>query len=96
MDITGKRVILTGGASGIGASAVRGLVAAGARVVVLDIADEAAGAQNTSYAHCDVADRATVDAAFDEAVRTLGRLDALLHVAGYELTEPAEGIGDSG
>lgn len=106
MDIKGKRVILTGGASGIGASAVQGLAAAGVRLVVLDIADEAgqahvaaandaAGADTASYIHCDVADRTMVDKAFDEAVRVLGGLDTLLHIAGYELTDPAEDITDA-
>lgn len=106
MDIIGKRVIVTGGASGIGASAVRGLVAAGTRLVVLDISDEAAraniaaanaaaGAELATYLHCDVAQRGEVDAAIDSAVAALGGLDALMHVAGFELTEPAEEIGDA-
>lgn len=101
MDITGRRVIVTGGASGIGASAVRGLIGAGARIVVLDIADEAARAViagsggDAAYLHCDVSDRAQTDAAIDRAVASLGGLDVLLHVAGVELTAPAETIDDA-
>jgi 2-hydroxycyclohexanecarboxyl-CoA dehydrogenase len=52
------------------------------------------GLEPPHYLHCDVADRAMVDAAFDEAARLLGGLDTLLHIAGFELTEPAELIGD--
>ncbi|HSJ22158.1 MAG TPA: 3-hydroxybutyrate dehydrogenase [Nocardioidaceae bacterium] len=36
LDLTGKRAVVTGGASGIGAAAVRRLAAAGAHVVVCD------------------------------------------------------------
>ena len=41
MDIQAKRIIVTGSASGIGASAVKAFVAAGAQVVGLDVADTA-------------------------------------------------------
>lgn len=41
MNLDNKRVIVTGCASGIGASALKALVAAGARVVGMDVADAA-------------------------------------------------------
>jgi NAD(P)-dependent dehydrogenase (short-subunit alcohol dehydrogenase family) len=104
MDIDNKRVIVTGGASGIGASAVRAFVAAGARIASLDINDAAgqavvdvagkSGSRNARYYHCDVANRSSVEDAFARAVDGLGGLDALVHVAGFELTDPAETITD--
>ena len=68
MDLTGKRVIVTGGASGIAASAVRGLAAAGAAVASIDVSAEAgrlvaaqanaAGPGTASFHEASVADRA--------------------------------------
>lgn len=39
-DLSGKTVIITGGARGLGAEAARQAVAAGARVVLADVLDE--------------------------------------------------------
>ena len=41
MDIKDYRIIVTGGASGMGAATVRNYVAAGANVVSMDVAEEA-------------------------------------------------------
>ena len=92
MDLAGKRIIVTGSAQGIGASAVGAFVAAGAHVVAMDVNREAgeetvkqanaAGPGSAHFIACDVADRAAVDAAFDAAVAQLGGLDVLAHIAG--------------
>lgn len=102
MEIQGKRVIVTGVAGGIGASALRALVAAGGRVAGLDMADEAgrriaaeaseAGPGQASYFHCDIRDRREVDEVFSAAVTQLGGLDALVNIAGVERSTPAEAI----
>jgi 3-hydroxybutyrate dehydrogenase len=42
-DLTGKRAVVTGGASGIGAATARALAAVGASVVVADVDGDAAG-----------------------------------------------------
>ncbi|WP_313034627.1 SDR family NAD(P)-dependent oxidoreductase [Massilia alkalitolerans] len=105
MDLNGKRLIVTGAAGGIGASVLRGLVAAGARVAAMDVNDaagseEAARADRTGpgaarYYRCDVRRRAEVDAAFEAAVAWLGGLDGLVNIAGIERAAPAESIGDA-
>lgn len=105
MSLKGKRVIVTGCARGIGASALRALAAAGADVVGMDITDtdgeKAAVAANATgpgrafYQHCDVRDRGEVNAAMDRAAATLGGLDALVNVAGVERSAPAEAIDDA-
>jgi NAD(P)-dependent dehydrogenase (short-subunit alcohol dehydrogenase family) len=102
MDIQAKRIIVTGSASGIGASAVKAFVAAGAQVVGLDVADTAghslalaatqAGPGQAHYLHCDVSDRQQVEAVFAAAVALLGGLDALVNIAGVERKSPAESI----
>lgn len=102
MNVQDKRVIVTGSASGIGASALKALTAAGARVVGMDLADEAgcrisaaasqAGPGQAHYLRCDVSQRKQVEEVFDAAVRQLGGLDALVNVAGVERKSPAESI----
>lgn len=102
MQLQGKRVIVTGGAMGIGASAVRAFAREGAAVAALDVqADQgravaaeatAAGPGKVDFHRCDVADRDQVRAVFAEAVAAMGGLDALVAVAGVEKTAPAEDI----
>jgi NAD(P)-dependent dehydrogenase (short-subunit alcohol dehydrogenase family) len=102
--IAGKRVILTGGARGIGAAAVRHFVKEGARVVALDVleagktvAAEATvgGPGNASFLRVDLTQRAAIRDAVDAAVAELGGVDALLNIAGIERTVAAEAIGEA-
>ena len=100
MQLQDKRIIVTGGASGIGAAAVRAYVKEGARVVSFDVNDEEgqrvakdAGASAT-YLHCNIADRHHLFAGFERAVNLLGGLDVLANVAGVERRTPAEDIPD--
>ena len=61
MDPAGKTAVVTGGNSGLGQATVHALLAAGARVVSLDVGGEApAGAE---WIACDVSDPETVSAA---------------------------------
>ncbi|EKU82201.1 2-hydroxycyclohexanecarboxyl-CoA dehydrogenase [Massilia sp. UYP32] len=105
MELNGRRLIVTGAAGGIGASVLRGLVAAGARVAAMDVNDaagseevaraDAAGPGSARYYRCDVRRRAEVDAAFEAAAAWLGGLDGLVNIAGIERAAPAESIGDA-
>lgn len=92
MELHGKKIIVTGAAQGIGASALRAYVAAGAQVAAMDI-DEAQGESiaasatakgpgSAFFISCDVGDRTQVDAAFDTAAARMGGLDVLAHIAG--------------
>jgi 2-hydroxycyclohexanecarboxyl-CoA dehydrogenase len=104
IDISGRRVVVTGGARGIGAAVVRALVAEGAQVASLDVLDEpgvelaaevtADGPGNADYHHCDVTSRDEVEAVFATVATALGGLDALIHVAGVESRVPAEQLTD--
>jgi len=80
--ISGLRVLVTGGASGIGAATARRFVEDGARVVVLD---RDASAEFSSV-KADLSDDASVRQAVAEAVETLGGLDVLVNNAGIGAT----------
>jgi NAD(P)-dependent dehydrogenase (short-subunit alcohol dehydrogenase family) len=100
MQLDGKRIIVTGGASGIAAAAVRAYAREGARVASLDISDaegskvaEQAGSA-VRYFHCDVSKRDEVFDVFARAASELGGLDVMANVAGAERRTPAENIPD--
>lgn len=80
----GQVVVVTGGARGIGAAIVQTFVQEGARAVVLDPGDPEAWAPATRYLHVDVADRASVEAAFDSIDAIEGRVDVLVNNAGIQ------------
>lgn len=85
-SLDGAVALVTGGGSGIGLAVVRQLAAAGARVVVADVALDAAraAAQEVGGAAfgCDVRDPAASEAAVAHAERTYGGLDAVFLNAG--------------
>ena len=85
--LDGRRVLVTGGARGLGESFVRALVAAGAKVAIGDVLHERgrALAQELGSAACyvemDVADAVSVQGAVAAAVVFLGGLDGLINNA---------------
>jgi len=92
------RVLITAGAGGIGLATARAFVREGARVHVCDVDRNALDALATSDSTltcslCDVGDRASVERLFDDALRALGGLDALVNNAGIAgPTAPCEEI----
>jgi meso-butanediol dehydrogenase / (S,S)-butanediol dehydrogenase / diacetyl reductase len=95
----GKTVLITGAAHGIGRAIATRLGAEGARVAVVDI--DAAGAEQaagelaadgieTLALHCDVTQRASVDAALDRTVERFDRLDVLVNNVGLARDVPFE------
>jgi NAD(P)-dependent dehydrogenase (short-subunit alcohol dehydrogenase family) len=85
MEFDGISAVVTGGASGLGEATVRALAERGARVVVVDLADDKGEALAKEiggvFAHTDVTDPAEVTAAV-EAARELGPLRAVVNCAG--------------
>jgi NAD(P)-dependent dehydrogenase (short-subunit alcohol dehydrogenase family) len=86
-----KRVLVTGGASGIGAATAARFLEEGARVTVLD-RDAGARAQVlrqlpalAGAVHADVSDLQQVEAAFAEALRLMGGVDVLINNAGISI-----------
>ena len=88
MKIQDARAVVTGGASGLGHAVARHLVAAGGKVVILDVQEEpgrkvaAALGGNASFVRCDVTSEAEVNAAMDSAHTRLGALNLLVNCAG--------------
>jgi NAD(P)-dependent dehydrogenase (short-subunit alcohol dehydrogenase family) len=82
------RAVITGGASGLGHAVARHIVAAGGKVVMLDVqegpgrsAASALGAQ-AGFARCDVTSEAEVNAAMESAHAHLQGLNLLVNCAG--------------
>ena len=81
--LEGRRILVTGAATGIGAAAVRVLHAAGAHLAATyHRAAPGDDAPAVKWLQCDVRDADSVDAAFGEAVAELGGLDVLVNAAG--------------
>lgn len=81
-------VVVTGGASGIGAATARAFARQGAEVAILDRDGKAAGAVAREIGgaalavECDVTDGAAVAAAFDRVARAFGGVDIVVSNAG--------------
>jgi NAD(P)-dependent dehydrogenase (short-subunit alcohol dehydrogenase family) len=84
--LDGRRIVVTGGASGMGAGMVGGLSELGAQVVSFDRSAEAgaeiAKAAGAHFVEVDVTSAEAVEAAFTAAVGHLDGLDVLIHAAG--------------
>jgi len=94
--LAGRKIIITGAASGIGRATARLFRAEGAQVAVLDRSDNAAKAVAEEIGAiavtCDVSDPASVAAAVDQAAAAMGGLDGVVNAAGI-LSET--GIADT-
>jgi meso-butanediol dehydrogenase/(S,S)-butanediol dehydrogenase/diacetyl reductase len=91
--LEGKRVVVTGGTSGIGEATSRRFLDEGARVVALAVGEEevATAAERIPGIEallCDVADAAAVAAAFARADELLGGVDVLVANAGISIRKP--------
>ena len=104
MQLEATRIVVTGGAHGIGAGTVHAFVTEGARVAVLDVKDDLAqdvvdkansnGPGFARYYHCDISARPDVKAAFADATAWLGGLDVLANVAGVQRRKRPEEFTD--
>jgi len=98
-DMAGQRLLVTGGASGIGLAVAQLAVARGATVAVLDVNPQAlAHARQTLGVHaleCDVADAAAVREAVAHAADALAGMDTVVNNAGIDLDCPLDAMRDA-
>jgi len=90
-DFSGKVAFVTGGASGIGESCIQQFAANGAAVAIVDL-NETAGRQladainreggKALFVRASMTDAASVQAAVDETIKQLGRMDFAVNCAG--------------
>ncbi|HWL71769.1 MAG TPA: SDR family oxidoreductase [Geminicoccus sp.] len=98
VDLTGRRVVITAGGSGIGRVMAERFADVGASVAVCDVDDAAlkdlaATRPGIFGARADVGQAGEVDAFFDAAIARLGGLDVLVNNAGVSgPTKPVEAI----
>ncbi|HAY5568981.1 TPA: SDR family NAD(P)-dependent oxidoreductase [Escherichia coli] len=88
MNIQGKVIVITGGASGLGAATATHLVEQGAKVILVDMNQEQGqalqqqlGAQ-AEFFQLDVTNEQAVEAFFAEVEKTYGQLNGLVNCAG--------------
>lgn len=81
--LDGRRALVTGAGSGLGAAITAALREAGAEVLTMD-------RPGRSDIEIDVADESSVAAAFEAASRTLGGVDVLVNSAGVLTESPAD------
>ncbi|MEI4487133.1 SDR family NAD(P)-dependent oxidoreductase [Frigidibacter sp. MR17.14] len=94
MRIEGARVVVTGGASGLGRAVAEGWRARGAQVVVFDRDPAARALHGADFAEVDVTDEGSVAAGIAQAVARMGGIDALVNCAGVVIGERV--LGRSG
>ena len=82
--LEGKVCVITGAASGIGATSARLFAAAGARVAGVDLA---AGAEGELAVEADLTDEAQVEGAYARVREAFGRIDVLFNNAGISPDE---------
>jgi NAD(P)-dependent dehydrogenase (short-subunit alcohol dehydrogenase family) len=101
-SLRGKVVLVTGGATGIGADIVRAFIGQGAHVGFLDIQDDAAHrllaplSGTFAYRHCDITDIAALQAAITSIADELGPITVLVNNAANDKREPVAtvSVGD--
>jgi NAD(P)-dependent dehydrogenase (short-subunit alcohol dehydrogenase family) len=91
-DFSGAVVLITGGASGIGAATARACVAAGATVVVADV--RPFEAHGVSFRETNVADPTAVSKLVRGIEEDYGRVDAAVLGAAIQDRTPLESISD--
>jgi NAD(P)-dependent dehydrogenase (short-subunit alcohol dehydrogenase family) len=86
MRIENKVFLVTGGASGLGAATAQMLVAAGAKVMLVDMNAEAVAAQaerlGAQSVVADISNEAAAEAAVQATVKAFGGLNGLVNCAG--------------
>ena len=97
MEVTEHTFLVTGGGSGLGAATARDLAAAGAKVLVADLNEEAGKSvvgeigDAACFVETDVTDERSAHAAIDAAIHKLSGLHGVVNCAGIAIGEKVLG-----
>lgn len=100
MKIQGKVIVVTGGASGLGAATATHLVEQGAKVILVDMNQEQGNAlqqqlgEQAEFVQLDVTDEQAVEAFFNHVENQYGQLNGLVNCAG--IAPSAKVLGRNG
>src|SRR5687768_12396663 len=101
MQLSGRTILISGGASGLGGATVDMVVGQGGRAVVIDVNEDSGQAKEAShhgavrFVKGDVTAEADVQRAIDVALAELGGIHGLVNAAGIPAAErvlPKEGV----
>lgn len=88
-ELSGLKVAIVGGGTGMGRATARALAAAGSQVVIggrrQEILDEAAKGTEIKSRTIDVSDREDTNAFFEFATQELGQIDVMINAAGINI-----------
>lgn len=82
LQLTGKRILVTGGTKGIGAATVTALTSANAKVVIAARSLPEQKANNVHYLAADLTSEAGAQSAADAVIGLLGGIDILVNIVG--------------
>jgi len=101
-SLAGRRVLVTGGATGIGEAIVAEFSRQGARVAFFDVQDGPAqalveklvaeGCPKPLYKHCDLTDLTALKGAIEQIAGELGAIDVLVNNAGNDTRHKIEDV----
>lgn len=100
-DLTGKKAVVTGASSGLGADAARAYAEYGADVAILARRKDKLEAlakelqptgRKILVVECDVSNEASVKKAVDEVIKSFGRIDILFNNAGVAVLGSVEDL----
>jgi NAD(P)-dependent dehydrogenase (short-subunit alcohol dehydrogenase family) len=93
VNLAGHRIVVTGGAQGLGLRSAELFAELGAQVFLADVQADAlataAATLSAGHATCDVTQAADVDRMFTEAVARMGGLTGVINSAGLAWVQPA-------
>ncbi|CAM3194758.1 SDR family NAD(P)-dependent oxidoreductase [Streptobacillus felis] len=102
MEFKNKTCIVTGGANGIGLETVKGMVAGGAKVIILDINEEAAksainelGEDRVFFHYLDLSNQESIRSVFAELIQKYNKIDVLVNCAGIISTKRFDDLDDA-
>jgi D-xylose 1-dehydrogenase len=98
-SLTNKRVLITGGASGIGAAMAQAFIEQNAVVSIIDLDSESAGnlktelkTQQLFFFNCDVSQHLNLQQTIESAHQTMGGLDILINNAANDVRHNWESV----